>query len=37
LEALKEDYYNIRGWDENGLPKEEKLVKLVSRGVGYTG
>jgi aldehyde:ferredoxin oxidoreductase len=34
LETLKKDYYNIRGWDGNGLPKKEKLVKLGIEGVG---
>jgi len=32
LETLKKDYYNIRGWDGNGLPKKEKLVKLGIEG-----
>ena len=34
LGALKKDYYSIRGWDLNGLPKQEKLVKL---GIGEAG
>ena len=28
LEELKKKYYNIRGWDLNGVPTEKKLVKL---------
>jgi len=33
LEALKEDYYNIRGWMKTGCQKK-KLVKLGIEGVG---
>lgn len=28
LEELKEKYYEARGWDENGIPKEVKLKRL---------
>lgn len=28
LEELKQRYYEIRQWDENGIPKEAKLKKL---------
>lgn len=28
LEELKQKYYKIRKWDENGIPTEEKLKKL---------
>jgi len=33
LEALKKDYYKLRGWDSNGLPKPQKLRKLGLMGV----
>jgi aldehyde:ferredoxin oxidoreductase len=28
LEAMLEEYYTIRGWDENGIPKRETLERL---------
>jgi aldehyde:ferredoxin oxidoreductase len=28
LQYLLDDYYNIMGWDSNGIPKEEKLKEL---------
>jgi aldehyde:ferredoxin oxidoreductase len=28
LDAMLEEYYQFRGWDENGLPKEAKLREL---------
>jgi aldehyde:ferredoxin oxidoreductase len=28
LESMKREYYEIRGWDENGIPTEKKLRKL---------
>ena len=28
LDKLLDDYYKIRGWDENGIPTEEKLQEL---------
>jgi len=36
LEALKKDYYKIRGWDVKWLPKKEKLVQARHRGGGLT-
>ncbi|MDI6855550.1 MAG: aldehyde ferredoxin oxidoreductase family protein [Candidatus Thermoplasmatota archaeon] len=28
LDKMLEDYYMLRNWDENGIPKKEKLVEL---------
>ena len=28
LDQLKEEYYQVRGWDENGIPKKDKLKEL---------
>ena len=28
LEKMKKTYYSLRGWDENGVPKEETIIKL---------
>ena len=28
LEIMLEEYYQFRGWDEDGVPKREKLVEL---------
>ncbi len=28
LQAMLNDYYDLRGWDRDGVPKEETLVKL---------
>ena len=28
LAKMLEEYYELRGWDENGLPTEEKLEEL---------
>lgn len=28
LEELKKKYYEVRGWDANGIPKEDKLKRL---------
>jgi len=28
LDALLDDYYNVMGWNSNGVPKEEKLKEL---------
>jgi aldehyde:ferredoxin oxidoreductase len=28
LEGMLEEYYQFRGWDENGIPKETKLIEL---------
>jgi aldehyde:ferredoxin oxidoreductase len=28
LEGMLEEYYQFRGWDENGVPKEAKLKEL---------
>jgi len=28
LESMIEEYYHLRGWDENGIPKKEKLQEL---------
>lgn len=28
LDSLLEDYYQLRGWDENGIPTRETLVRL---------
>ena len=28
LDQLKEEYYLVRGWDEDGVPKEGKLKEL---------
>jgi aldehyde:ferredoxin oxidoreductase len=28
LEHLLDDYYKVRGWDENGIPTETTLEKL---------
>jgi len=28
LEPLLDEYYKIRGWDENGVPTKEKLLQL---------
>ncbi|GAG54448.1 unnamed protein product, partial [marine sediment metagenome] len=28
LDKLLDDYYKIRGWDENGVPTKEKLEEL---------
>jgi aldehyde:ferredoxin oxidoreductase len=25
---MRQDYYEARGWDENGIPKKEKLISL---------
>jgi len=25
---MRKDYYEARGWDENGIPKREKLLAL---------
>jgi len=33
LDDLKKEYYKLRGWDFNGLPKKEKLRKLGLAGV----
>jgi aldehyde:ferredoxin oxidoreductase len=32
LQTMLAEYYNHRGWDENGIPREEKLVSL---GIGH--
>lgn len=34
IARLRADYYQARGWDENGVPRPEKLVAL---GVEYPG
>lgn len=34
IERLRADYYAVRGWDENGVPKPETLAALEVR---YTG
>ncbi len=34
IERLRADYYAVRGWDENGVPKPETLATL---GVAYPG
>jgi aldehyde:ferredoxin oxidoreductase len=31
MEPMKKEFYRIMGWDENGCPKEEKLMEL---GIG---
>jgi aldehyde:ferredoxin oxidoreductase len=28
FEELKDDYYEQRGWDEKGVPKDDKLEEL---------
>jgi aldehyde:ferredoxin oxidoreductase len=28
MDAMLDDYYSLRGWDENGVPKPEKLREL---------
>ncbi len=28
LESMKDEYYAIRGWDENGIPTAETLIRL---------
>jgi aldehyde:ferredoxin oxidoreductase len=28
LEPMLEEYYRIRGWDEEGRPKQETLARL---------
>lgn len=28
LESMLQDYYSVRGWDENGVPESEKLKEL---------
>ena len=28
LDRLKKEYYQLMGWDENGVPREETLKKL---------
>jgi aldehyde:ferredoxin oxidoreductase len=33
LEKMKSAYYQIRGWDENGVPTKEKLVQLGLEGL----
>jgi len=32
LERMLEEYYTIRGWDERGIPKKEKIRQL---GIGF--
>ncbi len=27
-EVMLDEYYRLRGWDENGVPKKEKLKEL---------
>ncbi len=29
------DYYELRGWDANGIPSDEKLRKLGLRDVAF--
>jgi aldehyde:ferredoxin oxidoreductase len=28
LDKMLEEYYRLRGWDENGIPTERKLKEL---------
>jgi aldehyde:ferredoxin oxidoreductase len=28
IDSMLEQYYNFRGWNQNGIPTEEKLKKL---------
>jgi len=28
FEKMLSEYYKMRGWDENGIPKKEKLKEL---------
>jgi len=28
LDKMLEEYYRLRGWDENGIPRKEKLKQL---------
>jgi aldehyde:ferredoxin oxidoreductase len=28
LQAMLDDYYDLRGWDRDGVPRKETLVKL---------
>ena len=28
LDTMKAEYYQLMGWDENGIPTEERLKKL---------
>jgi aldehyde:ferredoxin oxidoreductase len=32
LEQLMKEYYVVRGWDANGIPKKEKLIELAIEG-----
>ncbi len=33
LEAMLEEYYSFRGWDENGIPTEDKVRELGLEGL----
>lgn len=33
LDAMLHEYYEFRGWDENGVPTEEKLAELEMEGL----
>jgi aldehyde:ferredoxin oxidoreductase len=28
MEVMLDEYYSVRGWDENGIPTREKLIEL---------
>jgi aldehyde:ferredoxin oxidoreductase len=28
LDKMLDEYYDLRGWDENGIPRKEKLEEL---------
>jgi len=28
FEQMKDEYYELRGWDKNGIPTKEKLTEL---------
>jgi aldehyde:ferredoxin oxidoreductase len=30
-------YYNVRGWDENGVPSKEKLKELGLTSIKFAG
>jgi len=33
LDTMLDEYYKLRGWDENGIPSKEKLEELNLRGI----
>jgi aldehyde:ferredoxin oxidoreductase len=36
LESMLEEYYQFRGWDENGIPNQSKLEELILDGLEYS-